>query len=55
MKKIFNPFFSSKEKGTGLGLTVVQKVIEAHGGRVGVESKLGKGTTVWGELPANSS
>jgi len=55
LHKIFNPFFSSKENGTGLGLTVVQKVIEAHGGELGIESELGKGTTVWMELPVNSS
>ena len=55
LDKILIPFFSSKEKGTGLGLTVVQKVIEAHGGELGIESELGKGTTVWMELPVNSS
>lgn len=38
--------------GTGLGLSVVRRIIESHGGRVGVESTLGKGSTFWFELPA---
>jgi len=53
MEKIFKPFFSTKERGTGLGLTVVQNVIEAHGGNVGIESHPGKGTKVVLELPVN--
>lgn len=48
---IFEPFYSTKEKGSGLGLTVVQKIIEAHGGTIGIESQKGKGTTVRMEFP----
>jgi signal transduction histidine kinase len=36
----------------GLGLATVRRLVEAHGGRVGIVSKSGQGTTVWFELPA---
>ncbi|MGD8494819.1 MAG: ATP-binding protein [Gemmatimonadales bacterium] len=38
--------------GTGLGLAIVKHLVGAHGGRVGIDSELGNGTTVWFELPA---
>ena len=50
---LFEPFFSTKENGTGLGLTIVQRIIEAHGGKISIESQVGKGTTARIELPAN--
>jgi signal transduction histidine kinase len=43
--KIFTPFFTTKARGTGLGLAVVKKVIDKHKGKVNVKSKPGKGTT----------
>jgi signal transduction histidine kinase len=50
--KIFNLFFSTKGgKGTGIGLSVTRKVIEKHGGRIDVESEIGKGTTFTLRLP----
>ncbi|MDP2960189.1 MAG: ATP-binding protein, partial [candidate division Zixibacteria bacterium] len=42
--KIFTPFFSTKEGGTGLGLGIVERIIQNHKGEIKVESKLGKGT-----------
>jgi two-component system sensor histidine kinase HydH len=47
--RIFDPFFSTKENGTGLGLAVVQQIAEGHGGRVSVWSEEGKGSRfdVW--------
>ena len=39
--------------GTGLGLSIVKHAIELHGGRVGVESALGRGSTFWFEIPAD--
>jgi PAS domain S-box-containing protein len=48
---IFDPFFSSKKKGTGLGLMNVKKIIEAHGGRVEVAPKKPRGTVIVTTLP----
>ncbi len=44
--KIFNPFFTTKEKGSGLGLPIVRKIIEGHGGTIDIESREGAGTSV---------
>jgi PAS domain S-box-containing protein len=53
-KKIFLPFFTTKEDGVGLGLALVHKIIVSHGGSIGVESKEGKGTTFRVTLPIES-
>ncbi|MFA6030642.1 MAG: ATP-binding protein [Elusimicrobiota bacterium] len=45
LEKVFAPFFTTKARGTGLGLAVVRKVIDRHQGKVDVESTVGKGTT----------
>ena len=53
MADIFNPFFTSKEKGTGLGLAVTNKIIEDQGGEVRVHSERAKGTAFTISLPSN--
>ena len=51
LENIFTPFFTTKEKGSGLGLSIVKKIIENHEGRVKIESKIGEGTRVIVFLP----
>ena len=51
IKKIFEPYFSTKETGTGLGLAIVQKIVEVHNGTIDVESEEGKGTKFTVRLP----
>ena len=49
---IFEPFFTTKTQGLGLGLTVCLTIVEAHGGRISVESQPGRGTSFQVQLPA---
>lgn len=44
LEQIFNPYFTTRAEGTGLGLTLARQIIEAHGGNISVNSTLGKGT-----------
>jgi two-component system sensor histidine kinase HydH len=46
MARIFEPFFTTKARGTGLGLPLCRKIVEAHKGKIQVETAPGKGTTV---------
>jgi PAS domain S-box-containing protein len=57
LQKIGEPFYSSKEKGTGLGLTVSYKIVQSHKGNIMFDSEIGHGTTVNITLPVvqNSS
>jgi signal transduction histidine kinase len=49
--RMFEPFYSTKEGGTGLGLPTARKTIEAHGGRIDVQSEVGRGTKFTLEFP----
>ena len=51
MQKVFEPFYTTKSHGLGLGMAYAQKVVEQHGGTIRVESQPGAGTTVAVELP----
>jgi signal transduction histidine kinase len=53
-EQAFEPFFTTKNQGIGLGLTIVKKIVEAHHGSVELESSVGKGTTVFIQIPAKS-
>jgi signal transduction histidine kinase len=51
LEQIFETFFSTKPGGSGLGLPTTRKIIEAHGGRIRVQSEVGRGTQFTIELP----
>jgi K+-sensing histidine kinase KdpD len=53
LKKIFDPYFSTKQKGSGLGLAVAYSIVTKHDGQLTVESSLGQGTTFTIFLPAS--
>jgi PAS domain S-box-containing protein len=55
LHKIFDPYFTTKQRGSGLGLASVYSIIKNHGGFVGVESKTGVGTTFQVYIPASEN
>jgi signal transduction histidine kinase len=55
LEDIFNPFFTTKADGVGLGLAMVSKFVDSHDGRVLVDSEPGKGTTFRILLPLDAA
>ena len=53
MTKIFEPLYSTKTNGVGLGLSICSSLIEGHGGKIEIESELGKGTTFIIKIPVS--
>jgi signal transduction histidine kinase len=51
LNQIFDPFYTTKPKGTGCGLSVVLRIVKTYGGRIAVESEPGQGTTFRIQLP----
>jgi two-component system sensor histidine kinase HydH len=51
LASVFDPFFTTKEAGTGLGLTIVRKIVDQHAGEVHLASERGKGTRVEVTIP----
>ncbi len=54
-ERIFNPFFTTKAQGSGLGLAIVRKIIDAHDGRIDLETAPGEGTAIRVTLPVTAS
>lgn len=53
VKRVFDPYFTTKAKGTGLGLTIAHNIVEAHGGELRIESAPGRGSVFTLLLPVN--
>jgi two-component system sensor histidine kinase HydH len=52
--QIFEPFFSTKPDGSGIGLALVHRIVQEHGGEIDVQSRAGLGTTFTITLPADA-
>ena len=50
--RLFTPFSTTKSSGMGMGLSISQAIVRAHGGSIGYRSNDGGGTTFWFTLPA---
>jgi len=55
LPRVFEPYVTAKTKGLGLGLTIARRIVEAHGGRIEVDSALGRGTSFRVILPLNGA
>jgi nitrogen fixation/metabolism regulation signal transduction histidine kinase len=55
LDKIFQPYFTTKEAGIGLGLAITERIIKEHGGSIAIESAVGAGTTINVSLPAGTA
>jgi CheY-like chemotaxis protein len=55
LQRVFDPYYTSKEKGSGLGLALTYSIVKRHGGFVSIDSELGKGTTISIYLPVGSA
>lgn len=55
MGRLFMPFFTTKPGGMGIGLVISQSIVQAHGGKLGVEPNRGGGTVFRFTLPANAT
>lgn len=51
LRRLFEPFYTTKEKGTGLGMAIAKQIAELHSGDLGVQSRTGEGTTATVKLP----
>ena len=51
LERIFEPFYSTKDAGLGMGLAICQAIVKAHGGRIWAESQPGQGATFFFEIP----
>src|SRR5881296_2549882 len=51
LSRVFEPYFTTKQSGTGLGLLIVRRIVREHGGELSIESSQGKGLTVTIRLP----
>jgi signal transduction histidine kinase len=50
-ERAFEPYYHGERGGAGLGLTIARAIVEAHDGRMGIESSVGQGSRVWFTLP----
>lgn len=55
VSRVFDPFFTTRDEGTGLGLAIVHAIVEAHHGRVEIETQAGRGSTFTIVLPAEEA